>query len=135
MKIAVRLKHQGYNIIGYGFNLINHFALDEYYVRPDLATMNELYERATILLKATKYDARALSSLEAATKMTVTARAITLGDDDLTNDYNCLRCDYNESQLYAIAKELLENKEKGDYTPKIFWSIYKNIHGITGLTN
>lgn len=110
LKIAVRLKHQGYNIIGYGFNPVNHFALDEYYVRPDLATMNELYERATILLKATRYDARALSPCESMTKGTVTARAIVQGDDDLIHGVNCLRTGYDETGLYNCAKELLTNE-------------------------
>lgn len=111
-KVAAKLKQQGYKIIAYGFQPIKTLpdVPDEYYYRPPLHTMNELYERATILLKATRYDARALSPMESMCKGTVTARAIVQGDDDLVHGVNCLRTGYDETGLYNCAKELLTNE-------------------------
>jgi len=109
-KVAKRLKADGYKIIAYSQHPLKTLTdiPNEYYYKPDLKKMNELYKNATILVKATRYDARSLSPLEAMTKGTVTARAIINGDDDLIHEYNCLRCDYNrEDELYDNAKLLL----------------------------
>ena len=110
-KVAEKLKSDGYKIISYSQLPIRHGIgiPDEYHCRPDLSTMNKLYERAEIMIKATKYDARACAPAEAMTKSTPTARAIINGDDDLINNVNCLRTDYNQIALYAAAKELLTN--------------------------
>ena len=73
--------------------------------------MNQLYSQATILVKATLYDARACAPMEAMCKGTVTARAIMHGDDDLIHGENCLKCGYDKDHLYRNAKELLTNHE------------------------
>lgn len=112
LQVALQLRSKGYRIVGYGFDdpTGELFRLDEYLVQPSLKEMNRLYEEATVLVKATKYDARALSPAEAMTKGTVTARAILAGDDDLIHGVNCLLSDYNQTGLYNCAKELLTNE-------------------------
>lgn len=108
-RVAERLKKHGFKIIAYGALPLKTMRSvpDEYHPKPSLAKLNRLYERATILLKATKYDARALAPMEAGTKGTVTARAIILGDDDLVDGWNCEKTDYSEDQLYNSAVRLL----------------------------
>jgi hypothetical protein len=112
-KVALKLKREGYNIITYGREAPKYMSYvpEEVYISPDLKRLNSLYSRATILLKASKYDARSCSPMEAMTKGTVTARAIIKGDDDLINNVNCLKVGYSEQQLYKAAKTLLTNKE------------------------
>lgn len=112
LQVAMRLKGEGYRIIGYGFDnpTGGPFLLDEYLVRPSLKEMNRLYEEAAILVKATKYDARALSPVEAMTKGCVTARAIIKGDDDLAHAENCLKSGYDFTRLYDNAFGLLNNQ-------------------------
>lgn len=109
--VAKRLKKKGYKIIAYSALPLRTLrgVPDEYYQQPDLTTMNDLYERATILLKATKYDARALSPMEAMTKGCVTVRSIVHGDDDLIHCQNSFRCAYDQWQLYDAAIFVLGN--------------------------
>ncbi len=111
LKVARKLKNEGYKILGYSQhpNMQHRSIFDEYYIKPSLEKMNELYSKACVLIKATHYDARSLSPLEAMTKKCVTARAIEKGDDDLIDGYNCLRVGYNEHYLYNISKRLLED--------------------------
>lgn len=111
--VARRLKDEGYTILAYGALPIKVLPSvpDEYHEKPDMKTLNELYSRATILLKASKYDARACAPVEAMTKATVTARAIIEGDDDLIHGVNCLRSEYSFDGLYASAKSLLESPD------------------------
>lgn len=110
-KVALRLKEEfGVRVLAYSqVENLGPYKPDEYHYRPTLQVMNELYERATILIKATRYDARACAPMEAMTKGTVTARAIVKGDDDLIHDVNCLKSDYNEEELYNNARMLLKN--------------------------
>lgn len=110
-KVAERLKRDGYRILAYGFHPIKTLTdvPDEYYCRPDLDTMNRLYEEATILVKATRYDARALSPMEGMTKGTVTVRALCEGDDDLIAGFNACRVGYNENDLYEAASAILHD--------------------------
>jgi len=111
-KVIFRLKSEGYNIIGYGSDdLDSRYPLDEYIMRPSLEDMNRMYEEASILVKATKWDARALSPVEAMTKGCVTARAIIQGDDDLMHGVNCLRSGYDENELYENSSFLLKNQD------------------------
>lgn len=105
IKVAKRL---GLRVIGYGV-IDPDFKID-FYKTPDLKTLNELYSEATIMIKATVYDFRSTSPLEAGTKGTVTARAIMMGDDDLRNEYNCLRVPYDENELYRISLQLIERE-------------------------
>lgn len=107
------LKRDGYKIIAYSQFACTkfHSVPDEYYVKPSIELLNDLYERATILIKATKYDARSLSPLEAMSKGTVTARAIIKGDDDLIDGENCLKVPYSPVALYRAAEKLMVDSE------------------------
>lgn len=124
-KVAERLKHEGYKIISYGFQHATRYVNvpDEYYYRPSLETMNDLYRRSSVLIKATKYDSRALSPIEAMTKQCPTARAIIQGDDYLQHEVNCLRSGYDEDELYNNAVSLLSghslNMSVPDWNPII----------------
>ncbi len=112
-KVAARLKDEGFKIIAYGGRKLKTDGklLDEYHLKPNIETLNSLYERATILIKASKYDARSCSPMEAMTKGTVTARAIIEGDDDLDHKENCLRCGYDADELYTISKNMLTDTD------------------------
>lgn len=113
-KVARKLKSQGYYILAYSqLSLDPEYAdaVDEYYRLPKLSKMNDLYRRASILIKASVCDARACAPMEAMTKGTVTVRAIENGDDDLIHGYNAVRCNYNESSLYRSCKGILQNRE------------------------
>lgn len=120
-KVAARLKKEGFKVIAYSQRKLKTMpeALDEYYYKPSLDTMNSLYERATILIKATKYDARSCSPVEAMTKGTVTVRAIIEGDDDLIDRDNCVRVDYDEDELFHAAAGLLSSPLELDRLSKI----------------
>lgn len=124
--VAMKLKQKGYTIIAYSQFPIktNKHIPDEYHCSPNQHKLNELYERATILIKASKFDARSCAPMEAMTKGTVTARAINSGDDDLIDGYNCLKTGYKESPLYQSALTLLENPELRN---KLSESCYKTI--------
>lgn len=109
-KVAERLKQQGYKIIAYSQSQLKtmRHVPNEYHVQPNLRKLNELYSRATLLLKASHYDSRALSPVEAMTKGTVTARAIDKGDDDIQHG----RTAYDENELYNMAISLLTDEAK-----------------------
>lgn len=96
-------------IIAYGFqpNKTMISVPDEYYCRPSLQQINKLYERATFLLKATRYDATALSPMEAAVKGCPTVRAIIEGDDWLINEHNCMRTGYTVPEALLAATGML----------------------------
>ena len=109
------IREDGYHILAYGQVPLNRFTdtPHEYFFRPSLQTLNQIYNRATILIKASRYDARACAPLEAMTKGCVTVRALDLGDDDLIHDVNCIRIPYgNEADLYREAKNLLTDNER-----------------------
>jgi hypothetical protein len=105
---ACRLKQEGYHTVAFShLPLKSHSeCLNEYHYQPSLEMLNSLYRRAVILVKASHCDARACAPMEAMTKGTVTARAITEGDDDL-HDGNSIRVGYEGNGLYAAAKTLL----------------------------
>jgi hypothetical protein len=129
-KVAARLKRKGFEILAYGARPLKTMAgvPTEYYCCPSLATINKLYERATILLKATKFDARALAPIEAGTKGTVTCRAIMAGDDDLIDGVNCEKNRYIEEELYNSAIRLL-----GD--PGLRFELANNMHNHILMVN
>jgi len=111
---AQMLREDGYKILAYSHLPLNRFSdvTNEYYLRPSIGKLNELYRRATILVKASRYDARSCSPLEAMTKGTVTVRAITQGDDDLKDRENCLRVEYyDEVKLYNTVLKLFDDQE------------------------
>lgn len=113
-QVAQRLKKElGCTVLAYGFSPLKRYSdvPDEYHYRPDLATMNALYECADVLIKASRYDSRALSPMEAMTKGTVTARAIVAGDDALLNGINCLRSGYELPGLYENARALMTDHD------------------------
>lgn len=119
-KVAKRLKAEGYRIIAYSQKPLKTMpeVPDEYYCKPDLDTMNAIYERATIMIKATQYDARSCAPLEAMTKGTLTVRAITKGDDDLKDsdcamsDRNSVRVPYDLESLYNCCMHVLNAPAK-----------------------
>lgn len=109
-KVAKMLKDKyGTKIIAYGFQPIKTMVdvCDEYYCRPALQDINKLYERATFLMKATRYDATALSPMEAAVKGCPTVRAIIEGDDWLINEHNCMRTGYTVPEALLAATGML----------------------------
>jgi glycosyltransferase involved in cell wall biosynthesis len=111
-KTAKKLKKHGYKIIVYSnanLQTLKNIP-DEFYYKPSLYKLNELYTKATIMIKASQYDARSCSPMEAMTKGTPIVRSIINGDDDLINGYNCIRVDYDETKLYNAAMDLLNNK-------------------------
>jgi len=111
IQVAKILKERGYIIKGFGLREPTDKIFDEFVLKPDLATMNRLYEEATLLIKATKYDARSTAPLEAGTKGTVTIRAITEGDDDL-NETNSFKVGYSVDKLYDATMFALSNQNE-----------------------
>jgi glycosyltransferase involved in cell wall biosynthesis len=111
-KVASRLRNDGFRIVAYGGIPIKHFAKvpHEYFHQPTLQVMNRLYDRAMIMIKASRFDNRSCAPMEAMTKGTVTARAIVKGDDDLIDCKNARVVGYDEFQLYAAASELLNDE-------------------------
>jgi hypothetical protein len=108
--VAGELRKQGYRIWAYSqFPLkTNKKIPHEYFCKPDIRLLNTLYESATILIKASKYDARSCAPIEAMTKGTVTARAIEKGDDDLDHE-NSIKVGYDKRALLGAAQVLLHN--------------------------
>ena len=110
-KVALKLKKEGFKIISYGLVPLSDYkeVVDEYHKCPDINTINALYRRAKFLLKASRYDARSCSPVEAMTKATPCVRALVEGDDDLIHEYNCLRTGYNEHDLFSACKRLIDS--------------------------
>lgn len=96
--VAGLLKQQGYKIIAYSqFPLKSYKGIpDEYYVRPSQEVLISLYQRATILVKASMYDARSCAPVEAMACNCIPIRAIHQGDDDLLHGYNSLISEYGD---------------------------------------
>jgi len=117
VQVAKMLRDRGYRIIGYGMLKPKDNIYDKYIVQPSLQQMNDLYEEATIMIKATKYDARSTAPLEAGTKGTVTVRGIIEGDDDLTEE-NSYKVGYSVDKLYDAAMFALQNKEETERRAK-----------------
>ena len=109
--VASMLKADGYTILAYGQTPIKTMphVPHKYYCCPNIKLINYLYEKATILIKASRYDARSCSPVEAMAKNTVTARAIVEGDDDLIDMFNCLKVGYDVRLLYQASINLLQN--------------------------
>lgn len=143
-KVADRLRKDGFRILAYSQSPLRTMpeAVDEYHQRPTLEMLNSLYRRATILIKATKYDARACAPMEAMTKGVPTVRAIIKGDDDLTAE-NSLRCAYNLNELYFNARKLLDNPQLRErlsagchaHVENFSWAYWmERINGIINFT-
>ncbi len=121
-RVALHLKQKyGARIIAYSQFPLSHKDAkfkdvpDEYYVQPTAQQIVLLNQRATFLLKASHYDARSCAPVEAMKCGTPTVRAIDLGDDDLLGGYNCVRCDYDYSQMIALSELVIE----GSVLPKL----------------
>lgn len=111
VQVAKMLKDRGYRITGYGLLKPKDNIYDKFIVQPTLQQMNDLYEDATLMIKATKYDARSTAPLEAGTKGTVTIRGIIEGDDDLS-EFNSYKTGYSVDKLYDAAVFALHHKEE-----------------------
>lgn len=83
---------------------------DEYYQRASTETLVKLYQRCHLVIRASMYDARSCSPVEAMACGTATARAIHQGDDDLIHGYNCLRSGYDYRALLYNAKRLITDQ-------------------------
>lgn len=131
VQVAKNLIEKGWTVKGYGLLAAKDNIYKEYIVKPDLATINRLYEEATIMVKATKYDARSTAPLEAGTKGTVTIRGIIEGDDDL-NDSNSFKTGYSYDKLFDATMFAINHpdqlKEKSDnirkYTQTYTWDYW-----------
>ena len=85
----------------------------EYRFKPDLKTLNDLYSRAHILVKASRFDASSTVPFEAATKNCVTVRGIERGDDALIDGFNCYKRGYNLDQLIeAVDKAVITDNSR-----------------------
>ena len=111
--VANQLKKDGCTILAYSQGILKTYPdiPDEYYKLPSLKRINELYSRADILLKASNYDARSTSPIEAMTKGCIPIRAINKGDDDLVHLVNCMRSGYNAQEMYDNARIVLTDKK------------------------
>lgn len=107
IKAAKELREMGATIIGYGAHPPKEKVYHDFFVNPNLERLNLLYEKASILLKATRFDHRALSPIEAMTKGCIPVRMIINGDDDLIHDYNCIRLPYGDHESLAGAAQIL----------------------------
>ena len=131
VQVAKNLREKGWAIKGFGLKKPVDRIYAEYHVKPDLATMNRLYEESTIMIKATKYDARSTAPLEAGTKGTVTIRSIIDGDDDL-NESNSFKTGYSYDKLFDATMFAINHpdqlKEKSDnirkYTQTYTWDYW-----------
>ncbi len=134
LKVGTYLKQLGYRITGYGIKKPNSDIFDEFIIKPDLLTLNRLYEDAFLMIKATRYDARSTAPIEAMTKGCVTVRAIEKGDDDLNED-NSFRCGYNFTDLQQLAEKATDDYSRADicrsYAQSISWdNIMPQINSI-----
>ena len=110
-KAGMYFKNKGYTIKGFGLKRPVDNFFDEFIISPSLDQMNRLYEEATLMIKATKYDARSTSPMEAMTKGTVTIRGIIEGDDDL-NEQNSYRTGYDLDKVIDSTNYALENQKE-----------------------
>lgn len=136
--VANQLKKDGCTILAYSQSELKTYPdiPDEYHRLPSLKKINELYERADILLKASHYDARSTSPIEAMTKGCIPIRAIDKGDDDLVHFVNCLRSGYNAHEMYANAKLVLNDKRlKAELSKNCLEYVRNNTwsHHIVGI--
>ena len=109
IQVSKNMIELGWTIKGFGIRQPKDKIFTEFVVSPDLGTMNRLYEEATLLLKATRYDARSTAPLEAMTKGTVTVRGLVNGDDDLTEE-NSYRCGYSCDELFDHTKMAINDQ-------------------------
>lgn len=102
-QVAARIRDTwGIDVVAYGQVPPTDFegVIDQFYHRPTVKEMRQLYGGAQFLLKASRYDARSCSPVEAMTQGTPTIRAIEEGDDDLVDGFNCIRTEYSVEALW-----------------------------------
>lgn len=112
-RVAQALKVQyGATIIGWSGQPLSTMrdVPDEYHHRVSTEKLCELYQRSTIVIKASMYDARSTAPMEAMACGVPTARAIHQGDDDLIHGYNCLKSGYDYDALLYNAQRLIEDE-------------------------
>lgn len=110
--VARRLKASGHRILAFSQHPLETMpeVPDEFYVKPSLPLMNELYERAEVMLKVSRLDARSCSPMEAMTKQTIVVRGIEQGDDDLRHGGNCFRFEYNDiNGMVSVCENLMRD--------------------------
>ena len=140
-KVAAMLKEEGCHILAYSqLAPVDYENVpDEFYALPSLERMNRLYHRAHILIKATRFDARSTSPLEAMTKGCVVVRGIDKGDDDLFHLDNCMKVPYDVQSVYEAAKRVLKEEDLRsklaqsgyNYVQTYSWDFWmKEIEGI-----
>jgi hypothetical protein len=117
VQVAKNLIEKGWTIKGFGLQAAKDNIYTEYFTKPSLEIMNRLYDEATIMIKATKYDARSTAPLEAGTKGTVTIRGIIEGDDDL-NDSNSFKTGYSYDKLFDAHCQMVLHLKK---CHSLFW--------------
>lgn len=111
-KVAKKLKEDGYTIKAFSqFPIKTNPGIPHQYIQsPSQEELVKLYQEATILLKASRLDARSCAPVEAIACNTVPVRAILHGDDDLLHGYNAMVSGYGDTeQLYRNAKKVLED--------------------------
>lgn len=81
--------------------------LDHFTFRPTVKEMRQLYSSAMFLLKASRFEGRSLSPLEAMACGTTVVRGIKRGDPDCKHYVNCLRSPYELFLLHFNADFLL----------------------------
>ena len=112
---AMAKKH--FRIVAYGQVPPRDYreVIDEFHFKPSGRQILELYRNAAVLLKASRYDARSCSPVEAMTQGTLTVRAIVEGDDDLIDGYNCVRTEYDVDALWdGLNLALVGDHKVGD---------------------
>lgn len=84
---------------------------DEMVIMPTQAGWVRTMQRGTIMVKATRRDARSCANVEAMACGVPSARGLIQGDDDLIDGYNCLRGRYDLDSVIANAEALIEDEE------------------------
>lgn len=114
-RVAAKMKEEfpEIRIIGFGNQSPTGYthALDEYIVGASAEKIASMAQSAWMMFKASRYDARSCSPVEAMKCGTPTARALILGDDDLIHNYNALRSGYEFEAFFEIVKELYLNAD------------------------
>lgn len=86
------------------------FEFDNFWQAPQQNIIRMIYSAGDIFLKATRYEGRPGPDMEAMACGAVVCRAIGTGDDDLKDDYNCLKVSYGDYDGFlANARRLLDD--------------------------
>lgn len=114
-QVALTLaQRHGLRVVGFAGSVHNYSAaLDTFMLRPSVPQMRRLYSNCRLFIKASRFEGRSLSPLEALACGAPVARAILRGDDDLVDGQNCVRTTYDqESFLQAVERLLMDEAER-----------------------